>query len=57
MPKGDKGVTCKSPGKQEMDVEARAMASLVESLEKQNMSDANGKAIDSCPTPSDGERR
>ena len=57
MPKGDKGVTCKSPGKQEMDVETRAIASLAEAMDRHSMLEADTKTTDSRPTPSDGERR
>ena len=57
MPKGDKGIACKSPGKQEVDAEARAVASLAEAFMKQDVSDANGRPTDPCPTPSDGEHR
>ena len=57
MPKGDKGVACKSPGKPETDVEARAIASLAEAIDRHTISEVNTKATDSRPTPSDGEHR
>ena len=57
MPKGDKGTTCKSPGKQEMDVEMKAITCLSEALDRQKLSDAKRKMTDAVPTPSDGERR
>ena len=57
MPKGDKGVTCKSPGKQETDVEARVIASLAEAMDRHAMLEADTKTMDSRPTPLDGERR
>ena len=56
MPKGDKGVACKLPGKQEMDVEARVIVSLAEAMDRHTMSEADTKTTDSHPTPSDGER-
>ena len=57
MPKGDKGVACKSPGKQETDVEARAIVSLAEAMDRHTMLEVNTKTTDSRPTPSDGECR
>ena len=55
MPKGDKGVTCKSPGKPETDAETRAIASLAEAIDRQTMSEVDTKTTDSRPTLSDGE--
>ena len=55
MPKGDKGATCKSPGKQETDVETRAIMCLSKALDKNKLSDAEGRMTDAVPTPLDGE--
>ena len=57
MPKGEKGATCKSSGKQETGVEHRAITSLSEALDRYNMSEADKKTSDTHPTLSDGERR
>ena len=55
MPKGDKSAACKSPGKQETDAETRAIACLVEAMDKHSLLEANKKTTDAHPTPSDGE--
>ena len=57
MPKGDKGVACKSPGKPETEVEARAIASLTEAIDRHTVSEVDTKTTDSRPTLSDGECR
>ena len=54
MPKADQGVTGKSPGKQEVDVEARAVTSLAEAMERHKL--ANKNAGGACLTPPDAER-
>ena len=54
MPKADKGVTGKSPGKQEEDAETRAVTSLAEAMERHRLADE--KAGGACPTPPDAER-
>ena len=54
MPKADKGVTGKSPGKQEVDVETWAVTSLAEAMERHRLADE--KAGGACPTPPDAER-
>ena len=53
MPKADKGVTGKSPGKQEVDAETRAVTSLAEAMERHRLADE--KAGGACPTPPDAE--
>ena len=54
MPKADKGATGKSPGKQEVDAETRAVTSLAEAMERHRLADE--KAGGACPTPPDAER-
>ena len=54
MPKADKGTTGKSPGKQEVDAETRAVTSLAEAMERHRLADQ--KAGGACPTPPDAER-
>ena len=54
MPKADKGVTGKSPGKQEVDAETRVVTSLAEAMERHRLADE--KAGGACPTPPDAER-
>ena len=54
MPKADKGTTGKSPGKQEVDAETRAVTSLAEAMERHRL--ANKKAGGTCLTPPDAER-
>ena len=54
MPK--EGTTSKSPVKQEMDAETRAIASLSEALERHNTSGVDEKTTDTRSAPSDGER-
>ena len=51
------GATSKSPVKQEMDAEARAIASLSEALERHQVSGTDEKTTDTRSAPSDGERR
>ena len=41
MPRGDKGVACKSPGKQETDAEKRVIASLAEAIDRQTVSEVD----------------
>ena len=53
MPKADKGATGKSPGKQEVDAETRAVTSLAEAMERHRLADE--KAGGACPTPPDAE--
>ena len=53
MPKADKGATSKSPGKQEVDAETRAVTSLAEAMERHRLADE--KAGGTCPTPVDVE--
>ena len=54
MPKADKGVTGKSPGKQEVDAETRVVTSLAEAMERHKLADEN--AGGTCLTPPDAER-
>ena len=54
MPKADKGVTGKSPGKQEVDVETRVVTSLAEAMERHRLADE--KAGGACSTPPDAKR-
>ena len=54
MPKADKGTTGKSPGKQEVDAETRAVTSLAEAMERHKLAGEN--AGGTCPTPPDAER-
>ena len=54
MPKADKGATGKSPGKQEVDAETRAVTSLAEAMERHRLD--NKKAGGACPTPPGAER-
>ena len=53
MPKADKGMTGKSPGKQEVDVETQVVTSLAEAMERHRL--ANEKAGGACLTPTDAE--
>ena len=53
MPKADKGMTGKSPGKQEVDAETWAVTSLAEAMERHRLADE--KAGGACPTPPDVE--
>ena len=53
MPKADKGVTGKSPGKQEVDVKTRAVTSLAEAMDRLRLADE--KAWGTCLTPPDVE--
>ena len=53
MPKADKGMTGKSPGKQEVDAETRVVTSLAEAMERHRL--ANEKAGGTCLTPPDAE--
>ena len=53
MPKADKGVTGKLPGKQEVDAETWAVTSLAEAMERHKLADE--KAGGACPTPPDAE--
>ena len=53
MPKADKGATGKSPGRQEVDAETRAVTSLAEAMERHRLADE--KAGGACPTPPDAE--
>ena len=57
MPKVTGGATCKSPGKQEVDAETRAIASLSEALDRHNASGTDKKTTDAQSAPLDGERR
>ena len=57
MPKVTGGATGKSPGKQEVDAETRAIASLSEALERHNVSEADRRTTDAQSAPSDGECR
>ena len=56
MPKVTGGATCKSPGKQEVDAETRAIASLSEALDRHNASGTDKKTTDAQSAPPDGER-
>ena len=53
MPKADKGTTGKSPGKQEVDVETKAVTSLAEAMERHRLADK--KAGGTCLTSPDAE--
>ena len=53
MPKADQGTTGKSPGKQEVDAETRAVTSLAEAMERHKLADEN--AGGARPTPVDAE--
>ena len=53
MPKADKGVTGKLPGKQEVDAETWAVTSLAEAMERHKLADEN--AGGTHPTPPDVE--
>ena len=57
MPKGEKGTTCKSPAKQETDVETKVIMCLTNVLDKQKLSDGDRRTTDANPTLSDGECR
>ena len=56
MPKGQ-GATSKSPGKQEMDAEFKAMTSLAEAMECSKLTKGEVSTEEALSQPSDGEHR
>ena len=54
MPKGQ-GVTGKLPGKQEMDVELKALTSLTEAMECNKLTKGEVSTEEALSQPSDGE--